>query len=53
MWLVDQVEGLRKQGLNNNEVKHVLRTKFPVTARDIEDAIMVADAHDEQVLDMS
>ena len=51
MGIVDQVEELRKNNLNNDEITYILRRMWGYAETTIEDAIMVADAKDERVLE--
>ena len=45
------VEELRDYGLTNNEIRHHMRQLYGISEHIIEEAIMVADAKSEKVLD--
>ena len=51
MNLVDEVESNRACGMNDYEIIYHLRQTLGCSQQNVEDAIMVADAHDLKVLE--
>jgi len=50
-WLVERVEEYREYGATDNDIRYILRRNFNKTEDEIEDALLVADAHDMRVLE--
>ena len=49
-WLAHRVEELRNSGLSDNEIRVVIHQRWGTGMEEIEDALLVADAHDMKVL---